>query len=326
MINKPFIIIPGQQKCGSTTLFEILNQHNSIRSLNHKASNFLILKNKKIEENIDWFRKLFSENDARYILHSSVIYFSFQRPIENIDKYIKNPKIIIILRDPVKRAYSAFWHMKKRVPTKEKRTFKTICKKINDTNLNDIIESEDQLLQEAIKKGEIDRKQIYDSITIYNPKIKPCFEDSLVEYRYFRNSIYSKEIQKWYQSDMDIKIIYFEELINTPRRVIKNLFEFLELPISKSDLELPHANKTKVPNNILSKIYKLTTKNLMKNINFPKFGKGFLEKRYKKINRLLFASKPNLSKESYLIAKKKLYDEYEYWYSKNERLEDLWRF
>ena len=124
----PDFLLAGAMKSGSTTLYNILDQNPDISMVSEKDNEFfgrndslthtsyaINYTNKwanfKIEEESSWkkYLKLFPE-DSRLKGGASVSYMNSIKAIKQVKKYLKNPKAIFILRDPVERAYSHYWH------------------------------------------------------------------------------------------------------------------------------------------------------------------------------------------------------------------------
>ena len=123
MLNKlPNLLIVGAAKSGTTSLHHYLNQHPDIFMSSLKEPHFLI--NKEIGEkripngiiNIEDYIQLFKGySRTKYRGESSVMYLLFPEiTIANIKKYLSDDvKIIIMLRNPVDRAYSGYQHVKR---------------------------------------------------------------------------------------------------------------------------------------------------------------------------------------------------------------------
>jgi len=118
----PNLLIVGAAKSGTTSLHNYLNQHPDIFMCSPKEPHFLINKeigkqriNKGIIDLKD-YEILFSEKShLKYRGESSVMYLSFPEiAIKNIKHYLDDDiKIIIMLRNPVERAYSGYQHVKR---------------------------------------------------------------------------------------------------------------------------------------------------------------------------------------------------------------------
>lgn len=118
----PNLLIVGAAKSGTTSLHNYLNQHPDVFMCSPKEPHFLI--NKEIGEeripkgvlNLEDYKSLFEgKSEKRYRGESSVMYLSFPEiTIKNIKKYLsEDVKIIIMLRNPVERAYSGYQHVKR---------------------------------------------------------------------------------------------------------------------------------------------------------------------------------------------------------------------
>ncbi len=105
-------VIAGAQKCGTTALWELLKQHPNIHLPDTKELHFFD------DETRDWDNPSYSE------LHNAVgdcpkcavrgeatpIYSYWTPSVARIHAYNPNIKLIILLRDPVERAFSQ-WRM-----------------------------------------------------------------------------------------------------------------------------------------------------------------------------------------------------------------------
>ena len=121
-MNLPNLLIVGAAKSGTTSLHNYLKQHPEIFMSNHKEPHFLI--NKEIGENripkgvkkLNEYSSLFDGSDTfKYRGESSAMYLQFPNiAIKNIKKYLeKDLKIIIMLRNPIDRAFSGYQHVKR---------------------------------------------------------------------------------------------------------------------------------------------------------------------------------------------------------------------
>ena len=119
----PNFLIVGAAKCGTSSLHNYLNQHPDIfmptftpEGLKVKEPRFLIKDKvqKRLPKGI-WnyqdYKSLFDDvTNQKAIGESTVLYlYYYQEAIKNIKKYLgNNVKIIIMLRNPIDRAYSAY--------------------------------------------------------------------------------------------------------------------------------------------------------------------------------------------------------------------------
>ncbi len=325
MIDREAIIIPGPRKCGTTTLFQMLKRHPSIDSAKIKEPQFLALDSNTVQENLSWYKSLFSNNQDKMMLDASTLYFSSDRAIKNIKNVFSDVKIIIILRDPAKRAYSAFWHMKKKVPPKEKREFDDIIKDIEGSEFEKIKKSEELSLQKAIEKNMIDPNYLNENYLIdkHNVDFKSDFEDPLWFYKYFQGSIYSKNLEAYKKEfGENVKLIFLEELIENPERVINNLIDFISIEKNRVTKILPNANKSAIPSRTTAKLVeKLKNRRCISNPIIRLINRANLEWIPRKVQDMAYSEKPNLDKTIYEKNKKIFSREYRYW--KKDR---IWKY
>jgi len=130
----PNFIIVGGMKCGTTTLHWLLNQHKDVfipGSAEEEPHFFTIddieqnpdffLKSKKGWECLDfeknfnqylkWYLNFFkAAKNGQIIGEDCVSYLSSKKAAARISSIIPNVKLIFILRNPVERTYSQYWH------------------------------------------------------------------------------------------------------------------------------------------------------------------------------------------------------------------------
>lgn len=120
----PDFLVIGSQKCGTTYLWEILRQHPEIEMAPH----YLRIKYKKnpvwidkkeigffwdkriFKKGVLWYKSLFNKND-KLQGEANPSYYAATEFHERMYKIIPNAKLILLIRNPVNRAFSAFNHM-----------------------------------------------------------------------------------------------------------------------------------------------------------------------------------------------------------------------
>lgn len=110
-IKKPNFIIVGTAKAGTTSLYDTLKHHPDIFLPKVKEPHFFSGINtpasiKTWEEYLQLFGNVKTE---KLIGEASVSYLaSYKKAIPQIKYYLEDPKIVIILRNPIDRAYSDY--------------------------------------------------------------------------------------------------------------------------------------------------------------------------------------------------------------------------
>ncbi|WP_299880377.1 sulfotransferase [uncultured Cocleimonas sp.] len=121
----PNFLIIGAGRAGTTSMYNYLNQHPQIFMSPVKEPRFFAYVNNKPEykgpplginnlerysTDLSSYKKLFSQvSNETAIGEASVDYLYLHSSAERMKVYIPDVKIIIILRQPVDRAYSQFW-------------------------------------------------------------------------------------------------------------------------------------------------------------------------------------------------------------------------
>lgn len=109
--KKVNFIILGVQKGGTTAAYHYLNQHPNLVGANNKETGFFSM-DKKYKRGINYYHSFFKKRILRKTVYyeANPIYFYYHFVPKRLFKYNPDIKFILLLRDPVKRAYSQ-WNM-----------------------------------------------------------------------------------------------------------------------------------------------------------------------------------------------------------------------
>jgi hypothetical protein len=115
----PTFLISGAQRCGTTSMYKTLTEHPQVLpAVLHKGVHYF---DTNFDRGLDWYRAHFPTETAarkradtagdRVITGESSPYYMFH-PLagRRIAATLPDARMIILLRDPVERAYSAFTH------------------------------------------------------------------------------------------------------------------------------------------------------------------------------------------------------------------------
>jgi hypothetical protein len=113
----PDFLIVGSMKCGTTTFYKNLIKHPSIVGAREKELRFFS-KDRLYNEGLNWYRKQFPLFvDPKYKGQEQLItgeatpkYIFLERVPERVYKAMPNAKLIVLLRNPVDRAFSHYHH------------------------------------------------------------------------------------------------------------------------------------------------------------------------------------------------------------------------
>ena len=280
--------IVGAPKAGTTSLYYYLSEHPNISMSAVKEPNYfsyedlnnqkLYYKSKKIDS-LDSYNNLFPIRNSNYIYgEASVSYLFYRKVPAKIKRYNKNAKIIILLRNPIERAFSHYL-MDARLGLISK-SFESVVDSFEITDKNKLF------YQQYIELG-----KYYNQILNY----KRLFNDNnilIIDYEEFKNqtllcvrSIFDfLQIDKSFMPNLNLthntfrkpKFIFIEKLYSnhTIRFLIKNLipsefknfinkklFDKDDKPILSKDL---HAKLKAIFKNDVNKLSDLLNKDFNK--------------------------------------------------------------
>jgi hypothetical protein len=224
----PNFLIIGANKCGTTTLYDYLKEHPNIGSATKKELHFFD-RPYTFSKGLTWYRsqfpisKLFShkftsqeklitgEASPEYLFHPLVP--------QRVAGCLPDVKIIVMLRNPVDRAYSHY-----------KMTYR---------NGNENLSFSEAISKESDRIGSI----------LEQMKQKENFFDIAYErYSYLSRGIYVEQLQRWtnFFDRKQILVIKSEDFFAEPLDVLKKVFNFLEIPQwQPEELKVSHVGNYK---------------------------------------------------------------------------------
>jgi len=138
----PTFIIAGASKSGTTSLWEYIKMHPEVCMADAKEPRFFTAvqgcgnnsdgrsprRSGQYSKGLSWYSSLFAACEGvRAIGEASTVYMSANDAPDLIRRYIPDIRLIFILRDPVDRVYSHYWHDLQRgwtLPSFEKMVYK----------------------------------------------------------------------------------------------------------------------------------------------------------------------------------------------------------
>lgn len=213
----PDFLIIGAQRCGTTSLYSYLISHPNVTPAKQKEVHFF---DTNFAQGLEWYASHFDDRNDETITGEASPYYVFH-PLApwRIAHLIPDVKLFLLLRNPVARAYSHYWH--------EAR-----------------IGAESLPFEEAVQKeserlaGEAERIVSGDNYYSFNHH----------HYSYLSRGIYVDQIQLWMElfRREQILIIKSDDFFMNPPSVLKEIFTFLKIP----DVEIgsyPKHNFTNYP-------------------------------------------------------------------------------
>ncbi|MHB8346830.1 MAG: sulfotransferase family protein [Acidiferrobacterales bacterium] len=107
------LFIIGAMKSGTTSLHKYLNEHPAIFMCEPKEPGFFV-EELAWSKGFEWYRSLFSQADGKVILGESSTHYTklpvYKGVPERIARFNPDARFVYLMRDPVERAISHYWH------------------------------------------------------------------------------------------------------------------------------------------------------------------------------------------------------------------------
>jgi hypothetical protein len=203
----PDFVIIGAKKCGTTSFYDLLTQHPHVEPAALKASHYF---DDYFDEGIEWYRRCFplprwkdgrrsitGEATPEYLLHPLVP--------ERMVKVLPQVRLIVLLRNPVDRAYSDYQQQVIR-QRRETRTFE------------EAIEAEERRL--FGKDGKASEHE--EGVGL----------DDVLYTKYLCRGIYVDQLLRWSKvfGDTQMLVLNSEDFFEHTLDTLKLALNFLDLP------------------------------------------------------------------------------------------------
>lgn len=219
--NDPDFIIIGSQKSGTTSLHYYLNHHPYLVGSKPKEIHYF---DKWINYGYDlnWYQNHFKTIPSKKVLffESSPNYIYHKEVARLIKKYYPTIKLILILRNPIDRAYSA-WNMYREMYEKNKPDF---------SKRKGRVPREPNYIYKYLMK---DRNQFPDFSEAIQIELKLLNQKNVPkEPAILRRGFYVDQIRNYLQifPRKNLYIIGFKDLTINTKKVLNNLDNFLGVP------------------------------------------------------------------------------------------------
>ena len=203
----PDFLVIGAKRCGTTSLYQHLPEHPCISKSPYDNMGFF---NDNFHLGVNWYKSFFPTTFTRNKIKSkfgdflafdvTTKYMEEESTANNVYQTKPNMKIIIILRNPVDRAYSQY-HLSVRQAA-ERRSFEDVV----EENMN-------RLNKESHEHHEI----------------KPRF--SAKEDNYLKKGLYALQLRYWLKifPRENILVVSTEEFESNQQIIYNKIFEFLNI-------------------------------------------------------------------------------------------------
>ena len=197
----PDALILGAQKCGTTTLQHYLTRQSGVIEPLRKEVHYFDLNNSRGEA---WYRAHFGRAREPGLNLDSSPYYLFHPAVPGrVAALLPKAKFMVLLRDPVRRAHSGYWHQRH----KGRETL----------SFEDAIAAEQGRIEKA-------HAQLADG------SLELSYEHQ--HFSYLARGRYAEQLEQWFAvfPRARFHIVTLEELSKDPLRVLNGTLEFLGLP------------------------------------------------------------------------------------------------
>lgn len=232
----PDFYIIGVEKAGTSSLFGYLTQHPYIYAPITKEINFF---SKYYSKGNDWYKVCFPSKFQKFFKNisggkfitgeASVRYFDYPHSLNRLRKFTPNAKLILMLRNPIDRAFSEF--------ASTSRTGR-----------------ETLSFQEAINSEESRTSDEYNKML----NNENYFHETFFRFAYLKRGIYADNLERWFKifPREQFLIIKSEDFFENPSFVYNRVLTFLDLPKWELDEYTiwRRVNKSQMDENIRTKL------------------------------------------------------------------------
>jgi hypothetical protein len=159
------LYIVGVRKCGTTSIFDSLAGDPRFAAPRVKEPQFFTQPDAVLVDHASWYEDLWREGAAGIRLDGSTLYYQFPDSYHRILAYSPTAVFLLCLRDPARRFYSAYWHMRSKPGAVESRPLSKVLaayQTMISLPVEERLAAEEALIQQAIFRGEIDGKYLND--------------------------------------------------------------------------------------------------------------------------------------------------------------------
>lgn len=216
--NKPAFLIIGAQKAGTSSLFRYLSQHPDIRLPKRKELHFFDL---RYENGTDWYEGQFPASSllSGQITGEATPFYLFHPLVpERVFNHYPDIRLIVLLRNPVDRAYSHF-HMERNRNNEPEDSF--MC-----------------AVELEFDRIAFEKQQITDGLINSGNKFR--------NWSYISRGLYGQQIARWLQYFPAEQFLFIksEDFYTDTIHQLERVHDFLHIPhIPPTDISPVNTNQ-----------------------------------------------------------------------------------
>ena len=189
----PDFLIIGAPKCGTTSLFEYLSAHGNIARPTRKEIHYF---DENYERGLRWYREHFPRVERPQITGEATTAYLFAKDAPaRAAALVPDAKIIAVLRDPIRRVISHYWHNQRR--GRVRTDFESYFREALSSNADRETNQARQFINYPVQWG-----------------------------------FYKEQIERWFDHFPREQFLFirFEDLVSEADAHTQNVFRFLDLP------------------------------------------------------------------------------------------------
>lgn len=203
-VRRVDIMIAGAQRAGTTSVASQLERHPQLASHDEEEFAFFVEDDRYDGGYEAAFRKQFRTtiSSGELVLAKSAGIMFLEKAALRLRDHNPDCKIIISLRNPVTRAYSAFWYER--------------------------------------KSGREPASSFEEALRLEEQRLRQQF-DLYFRAAYVARGMYAKQILRLYElfPQESVTIVIFEQLLSDPQAVLENLCRSIGIPVAAEVVEAP---------------------------------------------------------------------------------------
>jgi Sulfotransferase domain len=211
---KPNFLVAGAGKAGTTSLHEYLAQHPEVFMSAFKEPNYFV-PGYGYDSWQDYLALFAGARDEKAVGESSTGYFYCEQSPSWIKSLLGHVKIILILRNPARRAASLYWWM----------------------------------VREGYENAPTFARALeLESSRMQDPTFRASCPQFYPDYLYYTTGLYSEQLRRYLDTfgEKNVRVYIFEEFIKQPVEICRDMFDFLDVdPNFKPTTEVH--NQARVP-------------------------------------------------------------------------------
>jgi hypothetical protein len=199
----PNFLIVGAARSGTTTLYSRLRDHPDVYlPVNKRPEPHFFLKTAEFAQGLAYYEKRYfsARRNQRAVGEASTSYLFGPDVPKRVRSTLPDVKLVCILRDPVERAFSSYWH--------------TIKGGLETLSF------EEAILQEAARKDQLASTALGE----------------IAPFAYAERGLYHRQLSRWLSEfpRSQMKIVIFDDFVADPVGILGEIARFID--VSPDDL------------------------------------------------------------------------------------------